>query len=76
MFGQLGEEDDEKASSFKVETTMVCRKARTFEVETMNSACSPCRQAPESFEGVRKRFGETVTGETKNAATLNAKTEL
>ncbi|KAF2606519.1 hypothetical protein F2Q68_00045409 [Brassica cretica] len=25
-------------------------------------------------EGVRKRFGETVTGETKNAATLNAKT--
>ncbi|KAF3507180.1 hypothetical protein F2Q69_00009833 [Brassica cretica] len=53
---------------------MVCRKARTFEVETMNSACSPCRQAPESFKGVRKRFGETVTGETKNAATLNAKT--
>ena len=25
-------------------------------------------------EGVRKRFGETVTGETKNTATLNAKT--
>ncbi|KAF3548050.1 hypothetical protein DY000_02009815 [Brassica cretica] len=25
-------------------------------------------------EGFRKRFGETVTGETKNAATLNAKT--
>ena len=25
-------------------------------------------------EGVRKRFGEIVTGETKNAATLNAKT--
>ncbi|KAG2240588.1 hypothetical protein Bca52824_090552 [Brassica carinata] len=24
-------------------------------------------------EGFRKRFGETVTGETKNAATLNAK---
>ena len=38
---------------------MVCRKARTFEVETMNSACSPCRKASNFF--LTKAIFETIS---------------